>query len=35
MTVCLELSLDADSPAPDSMLTLAWPIDITRGDTDS
>ena len=35
VTVCLELSLDADSPAPDSMLTLAWPIDITRGDTDS
>src|SRR5699024_4427324 len=33
VTVCLELSLDADSPAPDSMLTLAWPIDITRGDT--
>lgn len=35
VTVCLELNLDADSPAPDSMLTLAWPIDITNGDTDS
>lgn len=32
VTVCLELSLDASSPAPDSTLTLAWPIDITRGD---
>ena len=35
VTVCLELSLAADSPAPDSVLTLAWPIDITRADTDS
>lgn len=35
VTVCLELSLDANAPAPDSVLTLAWPIDITRGDTDT
>lgn len=35
VTVCLELSLDANAPVPDSLLTLAWPLDITRGDTDS
>ena len=35
VTVCLELRLDADSPEPDSTLTLAWPLDITRGDADS
>lgn len=32
VTVCLELSMGADSPAPDSVLTLAWPVEITRGD---
>ena len=30
VTVCLELSMDSLSPAPDSMLTLAWPLDISR-----
>lgn len=35
VTVCLELSLNADAPVTDSLLTLAWPIDITRGDADS
>jgi len=33
MSVCLELSLASDSPAPDSVLTLAWPLEITRADT--
>lgn len=32
VTVCLELSMDPDSPAPDSVLTLAWPVEITRVD---
>jgi len=32
VTICLELGMDASSPAPDSVLTLAWPIDITRAD---
>ncbi|MBS7548545.1 hypothetical protein [Dietzia massiliensis] len=32
VTVCLELSMDANSPAPDSVLTLAWPVDIARSD---
>jgi hypothetical protein len=35
VTVCLELSMDAAAPATDSMLTLAWPVDIARGDADS
>lgn len=35
VTVCLELSMDANAPSPDSTLTLAWPIDIMRGDADS
>lgn len=35
VTVCLELSMDSASPAPDSVLTLAWPIDITRADSES
>lgn len=35
VTVCLELSMDAASPASDSMLTLAWPVEIARGDADS
>ena len=35
VTVCLELSMDSASPAPDSVLTLAWPVDITRAGTDS
>ncbi|MGN0100638.1 MAG: hypothetical protein ACI39C_06845 [Dietzia sp.] len=35
VTVCLELSMDASSPAPDSVLTLAWPVDITRADAES
>lgn len=34
VTVCLELSMDSASPAPDSVLTLAWPIDITRADSE-
>lgn len=32
VTLCLELSMNADSPAPDSVLTLAWPVEITRAD---
>lgn len=32
VTVCLELSMDSASPAPDSVLMLAWPIEITRAD---
>ncbi|MBB1030808.1 hypothetical protein G6027_07870 [Dietzia sp. SLG310A2-38A2] len=32
VTVCLELSMDSESPAPDSVLMLAWPIEITRAD---
>ncbi|WP_314038318.1 hypothetical protein [Dietzia sp. CH92] len=32
VTVCLELSMDADSPVPDSTLTLAWPVEIARSD---
>ncbi|MVZ90152.1 hypothetical protein GQF49_06615 [Microbacter sp. ANSKLAB05] len=35
VTVCLELSMDAAAPATDSMLTLAWPVDIARADADS
>ncbi|MGN7227789.1 hypothetical protein ACTHQW_15745 [Dietzia maris] len=35
VTVCLELSMDAAAPAADSMLTLAWPVDIARSDADS
>jgi hypothetical protein len=27
--------MDAAAPATDSMLTLAWPVDIARGDADS
>ena len=30
VTVCLEVSMDSLSPAPDSTLTLAWPLDISR-----
>lgn len=32
VTVCLELSMDSDAPGPDSVLTLAWPVEITRAD---
>ncbi|MDX2356186.1 hypothetical protein [Dietzia sp. PP-33] len=32
VTVCLELSMDSASPAPDSVLMLAWPIEIARAD---
>ncbi|KAA0918761.1 hypothetical protein [Dietzia sp. ANT_WB102] len=35
VTVCLELSMDSLSPAPDSMLTLAWPLDISRSGADT
>lgn len=35
VTVCLELSMDAASPATDSVLTLAWPVEIARGDAAS
>lgn len=35
VTVCLELSMNSSSPAPDSTLTLAWPLDISRGGTDT
>ena len=35
VTICLELSMDSATSAPDSVLTLAWPIDITRADTTS
>lgn len=35
VTVCLELSMDSSSPVPDSMLTLAWSVEITRADATS
>lgn len=35
VTVCLELSVDASSPAPDSVLTLVWPVAISRADAAS
>lgn len=35
VTVCLELSMDSASPTPDSVLTLAWPVDIARAGTES
>lgn len=35
VTVCIEVSMEADSPAPDSVLTLTWPVEITRESTDS
>ena len=35
VTVCLELSMDSSSPAPDATLTLAWPLDISRGGADA
>lgn len=35
VTVCLELSMDSSSPAPDSVLTLAWPVEISRADARS
>lgn len=35
VTVCLELSMDSSSTAPDSLLTLAWPLDISRGGADA
>lgn len=34
-TICLELSMDSTVAAPDSTLTLAWPIGITRADAGS
>lgn len=34
VTVCLEVSIPPNAPVADSLLTLAWPIDVTRvGDT--
>lgn len=35
VTVCLEVSMDSASRAPDSMLTLAWPVQISRSDARS
>ena len=35
VTVCLEVSISPGAPVADSVITLAWPIEVTRGDADA
>lgn len=34
VTVCLEVSMEANAPVADSQLTVAWPLEVTRETTD-